>query len=204
MKVFFNQKQHDFPKRAGDLNLAWYASGQVCIVRKKVERALQKQNESIIRINRLCKALWDGLDPHFKRDLSRYALRYKSQYPGLRKRGISSYAVFLMIIHALIKRFSLTTEENEKSLALLRILLRDMSVCKAVRYRLLKVVSNYYQLNRSPNMDLPDNGKLVAYGTTIFLRYVAGQAAYLSVSPRWVAFGMSLDDRNLKIRPKWS
>jgi len=150
MKVVFNQKQHDFPKRSGELNLAWYSGGQVCIVRKKTDRQLQKQNMSIIRINRLCKGLWDGLDLHFKQDLSLYAQRYKIECPVLRNRGVSSYAVFLMLVHALIKRFSLKTDDHEKSLKLLSSLLCDMSVDKAVQYRFLKVVSKYYQLNKLP------------------------------------------------------
>lgn len=150
MKVVFKQKQHDYPKRVGDLNLAWYAGGQICIARKKTERSRQKQNESIIRINAICKGLWDGLDLHFKQDLSRYAFMYKQEYPSLRKRGVSSYAVFLMIIHALIKRFSLRTDDQENCMKLLKTLLGNMSVYKAVQYRLIKVVSKSYQLNKYP------------------------------------------------------
>jgi hypothetical protein len=150
MKVIINQRNHDFPKKAGDLNLAWYANGLVCIARKPVERKVQKQNHSIICINFLSKTLWDELDALFKKDLAIYARAYKQRYPSLRKRGVSSYAVFLMIIHALIKRFSLNTENQDQCLYLLRTLLSHLSVQKAVQNKLLKTVKNHHRLNSSP------------------------------------------------------
>lgn len=149
MKVFFKKKKHDYPKRAGDLALAWYAGGNVCIVRKKVKRELQKQNLSIIQINAISRMVWDGLTPPYKKDLAQYALLYKKEYPGLRKRGISSYAVFLMITHALIRRFSFNIENTVLCAELLKRLLADMSVKKAVELKILKRVSMYYQLNQN-------------------------------------------------------
>ena len=77
MKVIFKQMKHDYPKKAGDLNLAWYAGGRTCIVRKKTKRALQKQNLSIIQINAITKSVWETLLPAFKRDLVKYAMQYK-------------------------------------------------------------------------------------------------------------------------------
>jgi len=147
MKVIFKHKEHDYPKKTGDINLAWYACGSVCVVRRKTERSLQKQNLSIIQINAICKLIWEDLNPLFKKDLALYALKYKKKYPSLRKRGISSYAVFLMIIHALIKRFSLQIENQLLCVAILKRLLERLSVKKAVQLRLLKPVMKYYQFN---------------------------------------------------------
>ena len=36
MKVIFNHKVHDYPKRHGDLKLAWYGNGNFCIVIKRI------------------------------------------------------------------------------------------------------------------------------------------------------------------------
>ncbi|HOD55236.1 MAG TPA: hypothetical protein PKJ08_11965 [Candidatus Cloacimonadota bacterium] len=130
MKVKFKQNKHDYPKKAGDLSLAWYAGGSICISRRKTERILQKQNMSIIQINAICKMVWIDLTPGFKKDLAQYALKYKKEYPTLRKRGVSSYAVFLILIHALIKRFSLKTDDPGSCADVLKYLLELLSVKK--------------------------------------------------------------------------
>lgn len=148
MKVIFKQMKHDYPKKAGDLNLAWYAGGRTCIVRKKTKRALQKQNLSIIQINAITKSVWETLLPAFKRDLAKYAMQYKREYPALRKRGISAYSVFLILIHALIKRFSLNTEKMVNCVNALSQLLSSISIYKAIRLKLIKKVRTCYQLNK--------------------------------------------------------
>jgi len=148
MKVIFKQKTHDYPKRSGELNLAWYTGGRICIVRKKTDRTLQKQNLSIIQINVITKSLWETLNPGFKRDLARYAVRFKKEYPALRKRGISAYSVFLILIHALIKRFSLNTEKMVNCVNALSQLLSSISIYKAIRLKLIKKVRTCYQLNK--------------------------------------------------------
>jgi len=148
MKVMFKQQNHDYPKHIGDLNLAWYAGGRICIARTKTKRSLQTQNFSIIKINSISKSLWEGLHARFKNDLAHYAKRYKIKYPILRKRGISSYAVFLMLIHTLIKRYSLNTENSLLSTHLLQLLLQKMSVKQAILQKLLKPVPYDYQLNQ--------------------------------------------------------
>jgi len=152
MKVIMKENQHDFPKKIGDLSLAWYRQGRICISRKQNHRSLQKQNISLIQINQITKTLWQTLHPHFKKDMALYALQYKKKYPGLRKRGISSYAVFLMIIHALIKRFSIAYENQDIGLAILKNLISVLSVKKAVQLKLLKIVRDYYQLNHEAGM----------------------------------------------------
>jgi len=156
MKVQFKQKALDYPKKSGDLNLAWYAGGRICIVRKKTERALQKQNLSIIQINAITKAVWETLNPSFKQDLARYAVRYKKEYPTLRKRGVSAYAVFLILIHALIKRFSLNTDNDLQCIKTLITILANLSIYQAIRLKLLKRVRACYQLNNI-NTEKPIN-----------------------------------------------
>jgi len=146
MKVNMKDKQHDFPKKIGDMNLAWYQQGRICVSRKQTPRTLQKQNMSIIQINQMTKALWQTLHPHFKKDLAFYALQYKKDYPGLRKRGISSYAVFLMIVNALIKRFSIAYENQKKCMIIIETLLSTLSVRRSVQLRLLKPVKACYKL----------------------------------------------------------
>ncbi|MBP7563267.1 MAG: hypothetical protein KA886_05705 [Candidatus Cloacimonetes bacterium] len=149
MKVIIKQKTHDYPKKAGDLNLAWYAGGRICIVRKKTERAIQKQNLSIIQINAITKSLWATLLPAFKQDLARYAIQYKKEYPALRKRGVSAYSVFLIFIHALIKRFSLNFDNREICTEIIIHIMENMTVKKAITLRLLKKVRYYYKLNKT-------------------------------------------------------
>jgi len=146
-------------KKAGELGLAWYAGGQVCITRKRIERSLQKQNLSIIQINTISRMVWAELAIPFKKDLAKYALLYKKEYPGLRKRGISSYTVFLMITHALIRRFSLKTEDSVQCADLIKILLQNMTVKKAVELRLLKRVNQYYLLNQDNQFFKKTGGK---------------------------------------------
>ncbi len=148
MRVIFNHKVHDYPKKLGDLKLAWYGNGNICIVRKQSKRQIQKQNLTIIQINRISKVLWDELDNHFKKDLARYARMYKQEYPSLRKRGISSYSCFLMIVHALIKRFCLNSENEHLCINVLEKLLHGLSVYKAIRLKLIKSVKVSYKLNR--------------------------------------------------------
>jgi len=177
MKVIMKDKQHDFPKKIGDLNLAWYQQGRICVSRKKNPRSLQKQNMSIIQINQITKALWESLHPHFKKDLAFYALQYKKDYPGLRKRGISSYAVFLIIVHALIKRFSIAYENQDDCLAILQKLISPLSVKKAVEIRLLKPVMGYYQLNhraiRYSQEDMPESLSVLKR-ESFQIKYVCG------------------------------
>ncbi len=160
MKVIFNHKVHDYPKRHGDLKLAWYGNGNFCIVRKQTKRQIQQQNLSIIQINRISKVLWDELDNHFKKDLARYARMYKQEYPSLRKRGISSYSCFLMIVHALIKRFSLNSENEHLCINVLKRLLHGLSVFKAISLKLIKSVKASYKLNRCNAYQIMNNKEM--------------------------------------------
>ncbi|MBP7562678.1 MAG: hypothetical protein KA886_02725 [Candidatus Cloacimonetes bacterium] len=147
MKVKLNQKSHDYPKKTGDLNLAWYHQGRICISRKQKQRSLQQQNINIILVNQLSKALWQDLNPVFKKDFVIYAKRYKHKYPCLRKRGVSSYAVFLILIHALIKCYAIICTNQAECLIILKKLLLRLSVKKAIKIKLMKPVNAYYQLN---------------------------------------------------------
>jgi len=94
------------------------------------------------------KSLWATLLPAFKRDLAKYAMRYKNEYPALRKRGVSAYSVFLIFIHALIKRFSLNFENPEICTEIIINIMENMTVKKAIILRLLKKVRYYYRLNQ--------------------------------------------------------
>ena len=144
MKVFFSGKSHDFPKKIVDLSLAWYNQGKICISRKPVERQIQKQNIHIREVNQIVRKLWNEITPKAKRDMALYAKAYKVKKVMLRKRGISAYGVMLMIVHALIKRFSL---EGDSLYAVLKTLLVDMSIKNAVKLGLLIKVSNIHQMN---------------------------------------------------------
>jgi len=147
MRIYFSEKPKDLPKKWGDLNLAWYQNGNVCISRKKIEHKTQLQNINIIKINQICKRLWNTLDPQFKRDMGRYAVQYKKEYPALRKRGVSAYSVFLIVIYGLIRRFYLRTEELEKCISMFEQLLQNISVFKLIRIKILKPVTRGYRLN---------------------------------------------------------
>ncbi len=149
MKVFFKKPTHDFPKKAGELNLAWYNHGKVCIVRKLKEYHLQTQNIKIQEINTITKKLWENLSCSFKKDLALYAKAYKKRYPGLRKRGISSYSIMLQIVHALIKRFLLQQSNRVLLYDILSDIVGHLSVYKAVKLRLLRKVLGVYHLNHT-------------------------------------------------------
>jgi len=140
MKVIFNQKKHDYPKKINDVNLAWYQQGHICVMRNLKPHIMQEQNHKIKIINKVTKQLWDILSKPFKKDLALYAIAYKKSYPGLRKRGISSYGIMLMIVHALIKRFSLSVLNHEKLFDILYGLFSHLSVYKAVKLNLLRKV----------------------------------------------------------------
>ncbi len=147
MRVFFSEKVKDFPKKAGDLHLAWYQNGNICISRVLKQHKIQTQNFNIIQVNQITRAVWEGLSSSFKRDMAEYARLYKRDYPTLRKRGVSAYSVFLMVIHGIIKRFTLVTDNIDKCISLFEKLLHKMSVLKLIRIRILRPVSMCHRLN---------------------------------------------------------
>ncbi len=150
MRVNFKNNHHDYPKHINDTHFAWYNQGKICILRRLKAYQLQTQNYKIIEINRITHTIWQDLSHEFKLDLALYAQKYKQKYPGLRKRGISSYAVFLMITHALIKRFGIERINQSLCIEKIKVLLINLTVYDAVRIRLLKPVYKAYQLNRNP------------------------------------------------------
>jgi len=157
MRIYFSEKPKDLPKKWGDLNLAWYQNGNVCISRKKIEHKTQLQNINIVKINQICKTRWDSLDTHFKNDLVKYASQYKKEYPALRKRGVSAYSVFLIVIHGLLRRFSIRIEESDKCISIFERLLQNISVFKLIRIKILKPVTMSYRLNHENwGFDLSD------------------------------------------------
>jgi len=148
MKVYFQHHQHDYPKQAGDIRLAWYQGGRVCVMRNyHKNHQIQKQNIQISRINAVCKALWENILPAFKKDISLYATLYKRTYPGLRKRGISSYSVMLMLVHALIRRFQLSNRDSEHLVNVIESMLQGRSLYDLIQMKLLKSVPGAYRLN---------------------------------------------------------
>jgi len=153
MRVYFNKKVHDYPKRAGDCYLAWYNQGNICILKKKPLFVCQSQHLKIQTINQISLKLWAEQSQRFKKDMAEYAKRYKKKYPGLRKRGISAYSAFLMVVHALIRRFHIQYENHENAINIMSTLIKTLSVKKAIRLRLIKPVSDAYQLNQSAGND---------------------------------------------------
>jgi len=161
MRVYFDQKrQNDYPKRAGEMNLAWYNQGQICIYRKKTHHEMQAQNIYIRDINQMVHGLWQELSLRSKRDLQAYALQYKKRYPSLRKRGNNAYSVFLMICHSLIRKYQLSQMSQTLMTEQLRQLLTSMSIYKLVMQGILKVVKFAYQFN---NILLAGSIKISAY-----------------------------------------
>ncbi|HOD54555.1 MAG TPA: hypothetical protein PKJ08_08525 [Candidatus Cloacimonadota bacterium] len=149
MKIHFSEKKTDYPKKCGDLQLAWYNHGQICISRKKQQPKIQKQNIHIKTMNRICKNVWSNLLPAQKRDMSLYAVLFKKTWPGLRKRGISSYSVLLMIVFHLIHRYQFNTGNQEAcSLQLLHWISRH-SLYQMIQIKILKKVDDAYLLNYS-------------------------------------------------------
>jgi len=148
MRIYFSEKVRDFPKKAGDLHLAWYQNGRICISRNLKRHQMQAQNFHIIQVNQITKAVWETLNLNFRRDLARYASQYKKTYPGLRKRGISAYSAFLMVIHALVRRFGIDMSQQESAIAILDKLLDQIYVYKLIRLKILKVVRYAYRLNQ--------------------------------------------------------
>ncbi len=146
MRIYFTESVKDFPKKAGDLHLAWYQNGRVCISRALKSHQMQTQNFNIIKVNQITKAVWDKLDLSFKKDLARYAEHYKKAYPNLRKRGISAYSAFLMVIHVLIRRFAIDTSHHANTIVLFERLLDQVTVYKLIQLRILKKVKTAYRL----------------------------------------------------------
>ena len=148
MRVYFKTNKMDYPKKINDLQLNWYQQGKICIAKNRNKPPVQTQNIQIKRINQIVKQLWEELNPGFKKDLSDYAHSYKLQYPSLRKRGVSSYSCFLILIHSLIKRFNLKERSDELLYKILKDLLSQFSIYQAVRLKLMKRVADVYQLNQ--------------------------------------------------------
>ncbi|HOD54306.1 MAG TPA: hypothetical protein PKJ08_07255, partial [Candidatus Cloacimonadota bacterium] len=150
MRVYFDQKrQNDYPKRAGEMNLAWYNQGQICIYRKKTHHEMQAQNIYIRDINQMVHGLWQELSLRSKRELQAYALQYKKRYPSLRKRGNNAYSVFLMICHSLIRKYQLNQLSQAVLTEQLKQLLASMSIYKLVLQGILKVVIHAYRFNHA-------------------------------------------------------
>ena len=150
MRVYFNQKrQHDYPKRAGEMSLAWYQKGQICIYRKKVPHEMQAQNLYIREINQVVHGLWQELRLRSKRDLQAYAFQYKKRYPSLRKRGNNAYSIFLMICHSLIRIFQLNQYSQTGLTERLKDILESVSIYKLVLQGILKVVIHAYRFNHA-------------------------------------------------------
>ncbi|HPM01097.1 MAG: hypothetical protein KA886_11105 [Candidatus Cloacimonetes bacterium] len=147
MKVFFSKIMKDYPKKAGDMHLAWYNQGQICVSRKKSQPKIQKQNIQIHIINHICKSIWEKLLPACKREMATYANLYKKTYPGLRKRGISCYSVLLMITHSLIKHFAFHTESLEGCTEFFLQWISAHSIYQMIQMKMIKRVRYAYRLN---------------------------------------------------------
>ncbi|HPM00650.1 MAG TPA: hypothetical protein PK816_00725 [Candidatus Cloacimonadota bacterium] len=147
MRIYFSEKVTDFPKKVGDLHLAWYQNGKICISRNLKSYKMQVQNFNIVQVNQITKAVWDTLNISFRKDLAQYAVQYKKTYPGLRKRGISAYSTFLIVVHSLIKRFGIDTSYQENAIAIFKRILNQVSVYKLVQLKILKSMRFAYRLN---------------------------------------------------------
>lgn len=98
-------------------------------------------------MNVMIKELYNELSVGFKKDMGKYAQLYKTRYPHLRKRGMSAYAVFLMVVYALVRRFGLDERSVDEMKIILLQLIRTLSVADSIRMKLLKTVKTYYTLN---------------------------------------------------------
>ncbi len=154
MRVYFSDTKFDFPKKINDLRVAWFREGRICISRNYQKKEMQAQNYRIIQMNTMIKVLYSELNKGFKKDMGRYAQLYKIRYPHLRKRGISSYAVFLMVVYALVRRFGLADRSVEELKEILSSLMLNLSVAECIRLKLLAVVKSYYVLNRLAQNDV--------------------------------------------------
>jgi len=149
MIVIFNQKhKHDYPKKLGDMSLAWYNHGKCCVSRHKRDYQVQTQNVFIKEMNGIIRKLWNEVSHSAKRDLKKYSLAYKRRYPALRKRGNNTYSIFLMICHSLIKFYHLNTLSSDYLYLKLKNLLSSYTIYQLVQKGLLKPVKNAYQLKK--------------------------------------------------------
>ncbi len=154
MRVYFSETKFDFPKKINDLRVAWFREGRICISRNYKKKEMQKQNYRIIQMNAMIKVLYGEMSSGFKKDMGRYAQLYKCRYPHLRKRGMSAYAVFLMLVYALVRRFGLGNRSADEMKEILFSLIKNLSVAECIRMKLLAVVKGYYVLNRLARIDI--------------------------------------------------
>ncbi len=154
MRVYFSETNFDFPKKINDLRVAWFREGRICISRNYKKKEMQVQNYRIIQMNAMIKMLYGELSAGFKKDMGRYTQMYKIRYPHLRKRGMSAYSVFLMLVYAIVHRFGLNDRSVDEMKEILSSLIKNLSVAECVRLKLLAVVKGYYILNYVPQMDI--------------------------------------------------
>jgi len=148
MRVYFREKyQHDYPKKIGEMNLAWYNKGKICLYRAKTEHQMQTQNFYIKEINSIVHGIWLDLSHQVKKEFQTYANAYKKRYPSLRKRGANSYAMFLMAVHTLIKKYQLHNRSQAELTGQLRNMLSRLSIYQLVLCGALKVVKYAYRMN---------------------------------------------------------
>lgn len=148
MRVFFRPGTTVFPKggRQDGVTYCYQYDGRLCFARNYYEVPMRAQNYHIISVSRLAKQLWDSLAIGFKNQLKRYTLSYVQEYPSFRGKFISSYAIFMKIIHKIEAQFQISKIPNFDFQNWLK-LFGSLSIADFIKLGWLKKIKNLYKLN---------------------------------------------------------
>jgi len=131
MKVYI-KNNIKYPKRIDDKILAYYANGNVIIMRNKAKRELLAQNIKIRNNQAYVCELWSNVSLRIKKIFALYAKAYKHKYSNKRAQGVSSFSIFLKLLYKIKDKYHVEIQEISFSL-LCDVLLCYNSLAKLIK-----------------------------------------------------------------------
>ncbi len=148
MRVFFKPGSTLYPKggKRDDVVYCYHNDGMFCFTRKYYIVPEMPQHVKIKSMQNISLQIWNSLPLRFKNDIKQYADQYKGEYPHIRRKFISSYSIFLKIIHKIDSLYhisdkkSFTPDDYLKNFG-------SFSIADYIRMNFLPKVKNFNCLN---------------------------------------------------------
>ncbi len=147
MRVFMDWEKTKFPKggKQDGIVYCYYSYGNICVGRNYTPVPFMKQNANIISIEKITLEIWKILPQRFKNDLKIYAMKFKNQYPKLRRKHLNCYGIFLKIMHMIEKYYQFSQMINP-GYDLYLYLFGSFSVADFITMNYLPKIKQYHQL----------------------------------------------------------
>ena len=148
MRVFFRPGTTVFPKggRQDGVTYCYQYNGRLCFARNYYEVPMRAQNFQVISLSKIAQQIWTVLPRRFKNNLKSYTSEFIKKEPSFRCKFISSYAVFMKIIHKINKQFSSFAKE-QSPVNFFMALFGHMSLYDFIKSGYLMMVNNARKLN---------------------------------------------------------